>query len=159
MKNISFEDLKGKVCVITGGAGVIGKSFAQGLAAVGVKTVILDLYQDRADEVAKEIEAESGTPSMGVQASVLSKEDLKKAKETINAKFGKIELLINGAGGNSPKATTQVEEMDSSSMNELEKTFYGLEKVDSLDKLSPIPPHTIDSLDYFGKPKETTQKK
>jgi NAD(P)-dependent dehydrogenase (short-subunit alcohol dehydrogenase family) len=125
MKKISFDDLNNKICVITGGAGVLGTVIAKGLASVGVKTAIVDLNKEMADKTSAEIEEETGTKSIGVVANVLDKESLIKAKKEINDKLGKIDMLINGAGGNSPKATTQVEKLEN--INELEKSFYGLE--------------------------------
>jgi len=64
--------------------------------------------------------------TIGVSASVLDKEALIAAKKVINEKLGKIDILINGAGGNSPLATTQLEEMTPDNLLQLEKTFYGL---------------------------------
>lgn len=124
-----FEDLKDKVCVITGGGGVIGTSLATGLASVGAKIVILDLYQDRANEIASNIAKATGTEAIGVESNVLDKGLLLKAREEIIEKFGRIDILINGAGGNSPKATTELEFIDESViMAELDKTFFGLEE-------------------------------
>jgi NAD(P)-dependent dehydrogenase (short-subunit alcohol dehydrogenase family) len=126
MNKISFEDLKDQVCVLTGGAGVIGASLVRGLASAGVKTAIVDLNEEAAVKLAAEVENESGVTTIGVGASVLDKDSLIAAKKLINEKLGKINFLINGAGGNSPTATTQLEEMTSDSMSQLEKTFYGL---------------------------------
>ena len=134
MSTFSFDHMKGKVCAITGGAGVIGTAMAQCLAAVGVKIAVLDLVKDLADKTAKSIADEFGTETIGVEANVLDKDSLQKAKEEINSKFGKINLLINCAGGNSPKATTQVEFMQEEDLNDLEKTFYGL-SVDGFRKV------------------------
>lgn len=122
----SFDDLNGKVCVLTGGAGVIGAAIARGLASVGVTTAIVDLNKAAADKLAAEVQKEYNVTTIGVSANVLDKESLAVAKKEINEKLGKINILINGAGGNSPAATTQLEEMTKSSMGELEKTFYGL---------------------------------
>jgi NAD(P)-dependent dehydrogenase (short-subunit alcohol dehydrogenase family) len=158
MMKISFDDLKGKVCVLTGGAGVIGASIAKGLASVGVKTAILDLNKEAAEKMAAEIEKEFNVTTIGVAANVLDKESLIAAKEVINSKLGKIDILINGAGGNSPAATTQLEQMEKSNIGELEKTFYGLgmegfQKVYDLNfkgTLLPTMVFTIDML-HAGK--------
>lgn len=127
MKDMNFSDLKDKVCVITGGAGVIGSSIAQGLASVGVKIAILDRNEEMAKKVAAEIEKATGTVVRGFAGDVLDKAQLIEAKNKINSELGKISFLINGAGGNSPKATTQLEKLEKSNLNELEKSFYGLE--------------------------------
>ena len=126
MNKISFDDLNGKVCVLTGGAGVIGASLVRGLASAGVKTAIVDLNEEAAVKLATEVQTESGVTTIGVGASVLDKDSLIAAKKVINEKLGKINFLINGAGGNSPTATTQLEEMTPESLSQLEKTFYGL---------------------------------
>lgn len=132
--NNSFEDLREKVCAITGGAGVIGASLVKSLASAGVKTAILDINKKMADKVASEIEAEFGTKTIGVVADVLDKESLKQAKAEINQQLGEIEILINGAGGNSPQATTAIEQIEKENLNELEKTFYGLQ-MEGFDKV------------------------
>jgi len=127
MENKAFSELKDKVCVITGGAGVIGSSIVRGLATVGLKLVILDIDGELATKVAAEIQAETGAEVAGFKADVLSRESLEEARSTIHQKFGRISYLINGAGGNSPKATTQVETMDPSNKEDWDKNFFGLD--------------------------------
>ncbi len=127
MNKYSFDDLKGKVCVMTGGAGVIGGTLARGLASAGVITAIVDINEEAAKKVAAEVEAEYGVKTIGVAANVLDKESLEAAKAIINKELGPIEVLINGAGGNSPKATTGVEQMEEADKDNLESTFYGLQ--------------------------------
>ena len=127
MNKTTFEDLKDKTCVITGGAGVIGTAIAKGLGAVGVQTVIMDLNNEAAERVALEVTDETGTRSVGVEGNVLKKDSLIKAKEYILKEFNSIDFLINGAGGNSAKATTQVEEINKDDLGDLGKTFFGLE--------------------------------
>lgn len=134
MNPISFNDLSGKVCVITGGAGVIGSAMVKALASVGVKIAIADINKEVAERVAAEISREFNAEVIGVEANVLDKESLIKAKQVINEKLGDIDLLINGAGGNHPTATTKVEQMDENSLDHLEDTFYGLE-MDGFDKV------------------------
>jgi NAD(P)-dependent dehydrogenase (short-subunit alcohol dehydrogenase family) len=134
MKKISFDDLNGKVCVITGGAGVIGISIVRALASVGTKVAIVDINESLAKEVAAEIAKEFDTEIIGVKANVLDKESLESAKAIINTKLGPIDLLINGAGGNSPQATTQSEQIEESDLENLEKTFYGLQ-MEGFDKV------------------------
>lgn len=134
MKPLSFDDLKGKVCVITGGAGVIGTTMVKALAAAGVKVAIADINKEVAENVAAEIAAGFNAPVIGVEANVLDKESLIKAKEVINEKLGSIDILINGAGGNSPQATTKVEQMEEKDIDHPEDTFYGLQ-MDGFDKV------------------------
>ncbi len=126
MKKADFSELVDKTCVITGGAGVIGSSIVDGLAATGMKTVILDINAELATKVAGEIQSKTGAKVLGLKADVLSKESLEAARDTIHAEFGRIHYLINGAGGNSPKATTKVEEMDPGNKTEWENNFFGL---------------------------------
>ncbi|HJX72179.1 MAG TPA: SDR family oxidoreductase [Bacteroidales bacterium] len=154
MKKISFDDLKGKVCAITGGAGVIGKAMVQGLASVGIKIAILDINKEMADKVAAGIEKESGVQCIGVEANVLDKASLEKAKAEINQKLGKIDMIINGAGGNHPAATTKQEQMESNKVTALEETFYGLQiegfqKVFDLNFMGTILPSMVLSKDML----------
>jgi len=156
MKKISFDDLKGKVCVITGGAGVIGISLVKALASVGTKIAIVDLNEELAVKVAGEIAAEYNAEIIGVKANVLDKESLEAAKAIINSKFGPIDLLINGAGGNSPQATTQAEEIDESNLENLETTFYGLQmegfdKVFALNFKGTVLPTMVFTRDMLAK--------
>lgn len=134
MKAISFEDLKDKVCVITGGAGVLGLEMVKALASVGANIAIADINKDVAEKVAADISQEYKTTVIGIEANVLDKESLEAAKMIINEKLGDIHVLINGAGGNHPTATTKVEQMDENSLDSLEDTFYGLE-MDGFDKV------------------------
>jgi NAD(P)-dependent dehydrogenase (short-subunit alcohol dehydrogenase family) len=127
MKKITFNDLENKVCVLTGGAGVIGSSIAEALATAGIKTAILDINLEFSEKVAAKISKITGTETMGVQADVLSMESLMDAKKKINDRFGKVDILINGAGGNSPKATTHIEMMEKSDPPDFEKSFFGLD--------------------------------
>jgi NAD(P)-dependent dehydrogenase (short-subunit alcohol dehydrogenase family) len=131
---MNYLNIKDKVAVITGGAGIICSTMARSLAAQGVKTVILDLNNEAAVAVANEIEKEYGTASIGVSASVLDKASLEAAKKVINDKFGTIDILVNGAGGNSPAATTKVEKMDGSDTENPEDTFFGLQ-IEGFDKV------------------------
>ncbi len=131
---ISFNDLKGKVCVITGGAGVLGTAMVKALASVDMKIAIADINKEVADKVAAEIAAESNATVIGIEANVLDKASLENAKAEINEKLGEIDVLINGAGGNSPQATTKVEQILEENIDHLEDTFYGLE-MEGFDKV------------------------
>ena len=154
MNTYSFDDLQGKVCVITGGGGVIGTALAKGLASAGMKLAILDLIKELADKAAAQVAEESGIQAIGVEASVLDKDSLIKAKEVINRKLGKIDILINCAGGNHPKATTQVEMMEKEDVANLEKTFFGLQlegfqKVFDLNFLGTVLPSLVFTMDMI----------
>jgi len=127
-------NIKDKVAVITGGAGIICSTMAKSLALQGVKTVILDLNKEAAETVAAGIEKETGAASMGISASVLDKSSLEAAKKEIHYKFGPIDILVNGAGGNSPAATTKLEKMEGTDGENPEDTFFGLQ-IDGFDKV------------------------
>lgn len=132
MAAISFNDLDGKVCVITGGSGVIGTAMVKAMASVGIKIAIIS--RKPSEQLAIEISNEFGTEVICVEGDVIDKESLIKAKQIINQKLGDIDLLVNCAGGNQPTATTKVEQMDENSLDHLEDTFYGLE-MDGFDKV------------------------
>jgi NAD(P)-dependent dehydrogenase (short-subunit alcohol dehydrogenase family) len=156
MNNPSFEDLKGKVCVITGGAGVIGSALAEGLGRAGVKTAILDIDEQQAAKVAETVQGNTGTEAAGFKANVLDKESLTEVREKINAMFGSIHFLINGAGGNSPQATTQLEQI--TDLKELDKSFFGLgmegfEKVFALNFTGTLLPSMVFADDMLKKQK------
>jgi NAD(P)-dependent dehydrogenase (short-subunit alcohol dehydrogenase family) len=134
MRNLHFEDLKDKVCVLTGGGGAIGSSLGVYLSEMGIKLAILDLNGPRAIEVAEEITAKTGNQAIGLATNVLDKESLISAKARINAELGKVNFLINAAGGNSPKGTTDLETLEKVSEENLQKSFYGMD-VDGFRKV------------------------
>jgi len=123
----TFNELNQKTCVITGGGGVIGKSLAIGLAEVNCNIAIVDLYKEAADKVAEEISVKYNIKCIGIKANVLDKDSLIKAKDEINSRLGKIDFLINAAGGNHPSATTKKEFLDPENISELDDTFFGLD--------------------------------
>ena len=125
MKKLDFSDLEDKVCVITGGAGIIGRAICEALAANGIKTAVMDLKIESAEEMAGDLTGRYGTKCIGVQANVLDKVSLIKARDLIHEKLGPIDILINGAGGNSPDATTRLEQIPDSEA-QLDDSFFGL---------------------------------
>ena len=100
-------DLKDKVVAITGGGGVLMSAFGEALAACGAKVALLDINGEAVEKVAASI----GENALAVKTDCLDKNDIIRAKEKINAKWGKVNFLINGAGGNNPKATCDNETM------------------------------------------------
>jgi len=104
-----MKDLNGKVAVITGGNGVLGGTIAMGLAQRGAKVVILGRNPETVGDRVKEIEFEGGE-AWGISADVLNREELLSAKERINAECGKIDILVNAAGGNMPGAVITPEQ-------------------------------------------------
>ena len=97
--------IKDKVVVITGAGGVLCGCMAKALGSAGAKVAILDLNEAAADKVADEIKAVSGTAE-AVKCNVLEKESVQAAYGKVVDKFGSVDVLINGAGGNNKKATT-----------------------------------------------------
>ena len=96
--------LEGKVAVVTGGTGVLGGAMARGLAAAGARVAVLGRRAQRAQEVANEIEA-AGHVAMPLPADVLDEESLRAARHTLLDSWGRVDVLINSAGGNRPDAT------------------------------------------------------
>lgn len=126
MKNY-YDDIKNKVCLITGGCGVFGNVFASGLLDAGAKVAIMDYKKGRCDQCAQNLAQKKGAPVLCVVADVLDKEAMIKAKSEIHEEFGKVDVLINAAGGNSPKATTTDEFLTDENINDLRRTFFGLD--------------------------------
>lgn len=127
-------DLTGKVAVITGGAGIICSVMAKTLAAHGAKTAIIDLNKEVALKIAVEIEKEYNVRSIALSANVTDKTSLENSRKVVNEELGTVDILINGAGGNSPFATTRVERMDGSDIENPADTFFGL-GIDGFDKV------------------------
>ena len=140
--------VKNKICVVTGGAGIIGTSLGLGLAEAGAKVAIVDFNKQRADEVADIINKKFPSSAIGVFANVLDKKLLAESKEEINSKLGKIDVLINGAGGNSPAATTKEEFVAEDGLDDLSGTLLGLDieafrKVFDLNFLGTVLPTMV----------------
>jgi len=98
--------VSGKVVAITGAAGVIYSTVAKGLAARGARVALLDLLGDKAQQIADQIRAEGGG-AIGVTCDVLDPASIRAALDEIVKAFGRVDVLINGAGGNRPGATVQ----------------------------------------------------
>ena len=149
-------DLSGKVCVVTGGGGVLCSVFAQALAAAGAKVAILDLNEQAACAVAEKIVADGGE-AIGVSANVLSKESLEEAKKIVNEKLGSVDILINGAGGNNPKGSTSKEyyEIGDEDKDDVKSFFdldpQGVEFVFNLNFLGTLLPTQVFAKDLSGK--------
>lgn len=110
--NLPFQiDLTGQVAVITGGGGVLCSSFAQALAQCGAKVAILDINEAAAQKVAETITREGGV-ALAIAADCLNAQSLAAAHERVNPELGPCTILINGAGGNNPKGTTDDEQFN-----------------------------------------------
>jgi NAD(P)-dependent dehydrogenase (short-subunit alcohol dehydrogenase family) len=122
-------DVKGKTAVITGGAGVLCSEMTRRLTKEGVKVAILDFNEAAARKLADELNA-AGGDTLAIKVNVLEKESLETARDLILKKFGQIDILINGAGGNNPKATTAKEQLfpaDLKTANDNGLNFFDLD--------------------------------
>ena len=117
-------DLSNRVAVVTGAGGVLCSLFAKELASLGASVALLDINYDAVCAVAADITAAGGR-AKGYKADVLSIESLKEAKALIDADFGACSVLVNGAGGNNPRATTDDEFYSAES--EGMKSFFDLD--------------------------------
>jgi NAD(P)-dependent dehydrogenase (short-subunit alcohol dehydrogenase family) len=101
-------DIDGDVCVITGGAGELGSAMAKGIGINGGTVVLLDLDEEKLQAASDEL-SELDVPHHTIQASVLDPAELEAATETVVEEYGRVDVLINAAGGNNPAATTDEE--------------------------------------------------
>ncbi len=122
MKLPYTPDLSGKVVAVTGAAGVLMREFAMALAACGAKIALLDINLQGAQEVADQI----GENAIAIETNCLDKASIQAAHDKVNRTFGKVNFLINGAGGNNPRATCDNEVM-TPELGEM-KSFFDLEE-------------------------------
>lgn len=101
-------DLSGKVAVITGGGGILCSTIAEALAREGVRCVILDIAEDKAKRTL-ELVRKAGSDGLALATNVLKRDELERAAEETLKAFLRVDFLINGAGGNHPRATTSEE--------------------------------------------------
>jgi len=147
-----------KTIVLTGAGGVLCSTLAEALAKKGHNVAVLDLRKEAADKVAKGI-TKLGGKAIGVEANVLEKDSLIKAKQEVNNAFGKCDILVNGAGGNHPLGTTsnpffQMEDLNNAT--EGFKSFFdldakGIEFTFNLNFLGTLLPTQIFAKDMVGR--------
>ena len=147
-------DLTGKVAVVTGAGGVICSVMAEALAACGAKVAMLDLNEEAAQKNADGIVAQ-GFMAKGYKCNVLEKESIEAARAAIAADFGACDILVNGAGGNNPRATTDDEYFKPEDMGQM-KTFFDLDPngvsfVFSLNYMGTLLPTQIFAKDMINK--------
>ncbi|MFQ6094823.1 MAG: SDR family NAD(P)-dependent oxidoreductase, partial [Candidatus Bathyarchaeia archaeon] len=99
------ESLRGKVAVVTGGGGVLCSAVSNALAERGASVAILDINEEAAREVASGIEKNGGR-ALAIATDVTDRASVEAACKRVLELFGTVDILINGAGGNSPEATT-----------------------------------------------------
>ena len=107
MDKVNF-DISGQVAVVTGAGGILCSQLSKSLAKAGVKVALLDIALDKAQAVAQEINADGGEAE-AFAVDVLQKSSIEEACEKVLARFGTVDILVNGAGGNKPAATTSDE--------------------------------------------------
>ena len=154
MANQFTHDFTGKTVVLTGAGGVLVSKFAEAFAQAGANVALLDLNADAAQARADEINAlDIPGKAIAVACNVLEIDSIKAAKEAVDAEFGGTDVLVNGAGGNNPRATTDNEyhELD---LPEETKTFFdldqsGVEFVFNLNFLGTLLPTQIFAKDMI----------
>lgn len=153
--NLPFEiNMKDKVAVVTGAGGVLCSVLAEAMAMTGAKVALLDLNEAAAKENAEKIQAAGGT-ARGYQCNVLDKDSIEAAHQAILKDFGTCDILINGAGGNNPKANTDDEFFVPEDLDKM-KTFFdldpeGVQFVFNLNFMGTLLPSQVFAKDMIGK--------
>lgn len=126
-KNVLNTDLTGRVAVVTGAAGVLCSAFSRTLAGAGAKVALLDLNFEAAEKIAEEIRAEGGV-AKAYKCNVLDKSECYEVADTAARELGAADVLVNGAGGNNPKATTDKEYFELGDIDAETKSFFDLDE-------------------------------
>ena len=143
-----------KTAVITGAGGILCSMFAKHLAKLGYGIALLDLNLEAAEKIADEIKAEGGR-AFAYKANVLDKDALEELHKSVLSDLGPCDLLINGAGGNNPKATTTYEYHEDKTGEDI-KTFFDLDKsgfsfVFDLNIVGTLIPTQVFARDMLGR--------
>ncbi|WP_419959035.1 SDR family oxidoreductase [Psychrobacillus sp. BM2] len=141
------ENLNGRVAVITGGGGVLCSRMAVELVRHGVKIAILNRTAEKGQKIADEITSNGGI-AIAIETDVLNRESLVRAKKTVLAQFGRVDILINGAGGNHPDAITGPEKYEEDAAG---KSFFDLDENGFSDVFSLNFTGTFLPSQVFGK--------
>ena len=154
-KNVLNTDLSGKVAVVTGAGGVLCSEFAKVLARAGARVALLSRTQEKAQKVADAIKAEGGT-AIAYGCNVLDKEQTFAVAEQVLRDLGPCDILINGAGGNNPKATTDKEYYEDGDIDGDTKSFFdldeeGVESVFNLNFLGTLIPTQAFARQMLGR--------
>lgn len=154
-KNILNTDLSGKTAVVTGAGGVLCSAFAKTLARAGAKVALLDLNLEAARKYADEIIAEGGI-AKAYKCNVLDKDMCGQVASEVENDLGSCDILINGAGGNNPRATTDKEYFQPEDMDGDTKSFFdldsdGVEFVFNLNFLGVLIPTQVFAKQMIGK--------
>ena len=154
-KNVLNTDLSGKVAVVTGAGGVLCSEFAKVLARAGAKVALLNRTQEKAQKFADQINAEGGV-AIAYGCNVLDKAQTYAVAEQVLADLGPCDILINGAGGNNPKATTDKEYYEDGDIDSDTKSFFdldeeGVESVFNLNILGTLIPTQAFARQMLGR--------
>lgn len=154
-KNVLNTDLSGKVAVVTGAGGVLCSEFAKVLARAGAKVALLNRTQEKAQKVADAIKTEGGT-AIAYGCNVLDREQTFAVAEQVLRDLGPCDILINGAGGNNPKATTDKEYYEDGDIDGDTKSFFdldeeGVESVFNLNFLGTLIPTQAFARQMLGR--------
>ena len=154
-KNVLNTDLSGKVAVVTGAGGVLCSEFAKVLARAGAKVALLNRTQEKAQRYADEIKTEGGV-AIAYGCNVLDKAQTYAVAEQVLADLGPCDILINGAGGNNPKATTDKEYYEDGDIDSDTKSFFdldeeGVESVFNLNFLGTLIPTQAFARQMLGR--------
>ncbi len=155
-KNVIDTNLTGKVAVVTGAGGVLCSNFAKVLARAGAKVALLDLNEAAAQVFADEIVAEGGV-AKAYGCNVLDKDICYAVAEKVLSDLGPCDILINGAGGNNPKATTDKEYFEIGDIEADTKSFFDLDAsgvgfVFNLNFLGTLIPSQAFASQMIGRP-------
>ncbi len=155
MKLPIHTDLSGKVAVVTGAGGVLCGMFSKALAAAGAKVAVLDLNEEAAQEVAAAIEQDGGI-AKAYKCNVLEKDSMEACHQQVLKDFGPCDILINGAGGNNPRATTDKEYFELGDIDADTKSFFDLEQkgvefVFNLNFIGTLVPTQVFAKDMIGR--------
>ncbi|WP_027108906.1 SDR family oxidoreductase [Lacticigenium naphthae] len=148
------HDFTDKVVVLTGAGGVLVSKFAKEYARAGAKVALLDLNEEAAKQFATEIN-EAGGIARAYKCNVLEKESIQAARDAVAKDLGTADILVNGAGGNNPRATTDNEFHEAEGLEDM-KTFFDLDQdgisfVFNLNFLGTLLPTQVFAKDMIGK--------
>lgn len=154
-KPLEVFDLNKKIIVITGAAGVLCSTMAFCLAKVGAKIVLLDKNLEKARQIADDINKNGGF-AVAYEADVLNKDNLEECHQRVLKEVGQCDILINGAGGNNPLATTNKEYFELDDLIKETKSFFDLDAsgvsfVFNLNFLGTLLPTQVFAKDMIGK--------
>ena len=155
-KNVLNTDLTGKVAVVTGAGGVLCSEFAKVLARAGAKVALLNRTESKAQKFADEITAEGGV-AKAYGCNVLDKAQVCAVAEQVLVDLGPCDILINGAGGNHPMATTDKEYYEDGDIDADTKSFFDLDEdgvasVFNLNFLGTLIPTQAFARQMLGRP-------